>query len=102
MRTKNSIRNSIFSIIERFITMFMNFIVRAIFIRILGEEFLGLNSLYTNILTMLNFFELGIGIAINYKLYKPIANNDIEEIKSIIKFYKKAYDIVALVVLIVV
>lgn len=98
MRTKNSIRNSIFSILEKFVSMFVGFIARALFIRILGAEFLGLNSLYIDILTMLNFFELGIGIAINYKLYEPIANNKKEEIKSIINFYKKAYTLIAAII----
>ncbi len=98
MRTKNSIRNSIFSVGEKFVSMFVGFIARAIFIRILGAEFLGLNSLYTNILTMLNFFELGIGIAINYKLYEPIANKDTEKIKSLMVFYKKAYTLIALII----
>ena len=98
MRTENSIKNSISSIVLNIISMLIGFIAQALFIRILGAEFLGLNGLFSNILTMLSIFELGIGNAIIFNLYKPIANNNIEEIKSLMNFYKKAYRIIALII----
>src|SRR5699024_4489473 len=57
------------------------------------------NGLFTNILTMLSFAELGIGSAIIYKLYKPIANNDEDKVKTYLNFYKKAYIFVGIVVI---
>lgn len=100
MRTSNSIKNSFTSFILSIITMVLGFIAQAIFIRILGAEYSGLNGLFTNILTMLSFFELGIGNAIVYHLYKPIANNDKEKIKTLMNFYENAYNIIAILVLV--
>jgi len=79
--------------------MIIGFLAQAFFIRILGAEYLGLNGLFSNILTMLSIFELGIGSAIIFNLYQPIASNNIDEIKSLMKFYKKSYRIIALVIL---
>lgn len=99
MRTENSIKNSMTSILSSLSVMILGFISQAIFIRILGAEYLGLNGLFSNILTMLSIFELGIGSAIIYNLYRPIASENKEEIKSLMLFYKKAYSIIALIIL---
>ena len=101
MRTKFSIYNSLCSMLSNFITMLLGFVSQAIFIRILSLEYLGLNGLFTNVLTMLSFFELGIGNAIVYYLYKPIADKDENKIKALMNFYKKAYNTIALLVFVV-
>lgn len=101
MRTKNSIRNSITGFIASFIAMAAGFITHTVFIKVLNTEYLGLNSLFTNILTLLSVFELGVGNAIVYNLYQPIATGNIKEIKSLVKFYKKAYNIIIAVIFIV-
>ncbi len=98
MRTKYSIYNSISSLVSSMTTMLLGFIAQAIFIRLLGYEYLGLNGLFTNVITMLSFFELGMGNAIVYNLYKPIADNDEKKIKALMNFYKKAYNVIALLV----
>ena len=98
MRTKYSIYNSISSLISSTTTILLGFVSQAIFIRLLGIEYLGLNGLFTNIITMLSFFELGMGNAIVYNLYKPIANKDEKKIKALMNFYKKAYNVIALLV----
>ena len=95
MRTDYSIKNSISAVISNFLSFLLAFISQAIFIRILGAEYLGLNGLFTNILTMLSIFELGIGNAIVYKLYKPVSEKKAEDIKSLMLFYKKAYRYIA-------
>lgn len=94
MRTSNSIKNSITASIGYLISIVIGFISQTIFIKILGAEYLGLNGLFSNILTMLSIFELGIGSAIVFNLYKPIAENDKDKIKSLMLFYKKAYNII--------
>lgn len=101
MRKKNSIKNMLASMGSNIVTIIIGLVAQAIFIKILGEEYLGLNGLFSNIISMLGIVELGIGNAIIYNLYKPIANNNIEEIKSLMKFYKKSYRIIALFVLII-
>ena len=76
MRTEKSIKNSLAAIIVNISTMVIGFISQAIFIRILGAEFLGLNGLFNNILSMLAIAELGIGNAIIFSLYKPLVDDD--------------------------
>ena len=63
-------------------TFVMRFVSRTVFIRFLGSSYLGINGLFTNILGVLSFAELGIGTAMNFSLYKPVAQQDIEKIKS--------------------
>lgn len=99
MRLKNSMRNMITSISSNIVTIIIGLLAQAIFIKIMGIEYLGLNGLFTNIISMLGIVELGIGSAIIYNLYKPIAINDVETIKSLMNFYKKSYNIIGIVVL---
>ena len=100
-RTINSIRNSLTSIIANIVAILVAFIAQTMFIKLLGSEYLGLNGLFTNILTLLSLFDLGIGSAIVYNMYKPLAENDTETIKSLLKFYKKTYNIIAMIILLV-
>lgn len=72
-----------------------------IFIKILGSEYLGLNGLFTNILTVLSLAELGVGEAITYSLYKPLAQKDIAKCKMLMKLYKKVYSIIGVVIMII-
>lgn len=101
MRTQNSIKNSITQFITNIITILFLFIGQTIFIKILGVEYSGLNGLFTNILTVLNLFELGIGSSITYNLYKYVKEDNKETIKSIMYFYKKAYSFIAILTLII-
>ena len=91
MRTEYSIKNSITTFINIILSIIFLFISQTFLIKILGIEYTGLNGLFSNILTVLNLFELGIGNAIIYKLYKYIKDNDYEQIKAILLFYKRAY-----------
>lgn len=99
MRTEKSIKNSLAAIIVNISTMVIGFISQAIFIRILGAEFLGLNGLFNNILSMLAIAELGIGNAIIFSLYKPLVDDDKKTITALMNFYKKAYNVISLIVL---
>lgn len=74
------------------------FISRTVFINILGTEYLGVNGLFTNILGMLSLAELGVGSAVSFSLYKPLAQKDTRKIQAIINFYRNAYRVVALIV----
>lgn len=51
-------------------------------------EYLGYNSVFVNILQMLNLADLGIGVAITSYLYKPLAQNDNARITAIMGIYK--------------
>lgn len=100
-RTANVIKNAKVAAIVHVINIVLNFIARTIFIKILGKEYLGINGLFTNILTVLSFAELGIGNAIIYSMYKPVAENDTNKIKALMNFYQKAYFIIGITVAVI-
>lgn len=97
-RTKNTARNFTFGALAQVLNTIVSFIVRTVFIKVLGKEYLGVNGLFTNILTVLSFAELGIGNAIIYSMYKPVAEGDKEKIKSLMQLYKRAYTVIGIVV----
>lgn len=97
-RTKNSARNAVVSIGFYVVYTIMSFALRKVFIEILGNDYLSISGLFTNILTVLSFAELGIGEAIIFNLYKPINQGNVEKIKSLMALYKKAYTIIGVVV----
>lgn len=91
----------IFSIVSNILTIIIGFVVQKVFLDILGTEYLGINSLYTNIVSMLAIADLGIGTAIIYNLYEPVAKNKKEKIKSLMRFYRNTYRIIALIIFII-
>lgn len=97
-RVRYAAKNIAFGYIGNITSTILGFVLRTVFIRKLDETLLGVNGLYTGILTMLSLAELGIGTALNYSLYAPVARGDIEKIKSYMLFYKKAYRAIAAVV----
>lgn len=99
-RTKKSIKNIIYGFAIQILLILINFVSRTIFIRILGSEYLGINGLYTNILTVLSLVELGFGNAIIYSMYKPLANKDEVKITALMNFYKKIYNIIMIIILV--
>lgn len=101
MRVKNSIKNISTGLIGQMVVLLTSFVSRTIFIKILGSTYLGVSGLFSNILSLLSLAELGIGQAITYSLYKPIADGDKEKIKSLMAVYKKLYFYIFLFVLIV-
>ncbi|MBZ9636928.1 lipopolysaccharide biosynthesis protein [Clostridium sp. FP1] len=98
MRIKNSLNNIIFNLGSTFITYILSFVSRSIFIYTLGAQYLGVNGLFSNILMMLSLAELGIGTAINFSLYKPIAQKDNNKISTLMTFYRKAYSLIGCIV----
>ncbi len=99
-RTKQSVKNATLSIVAQVTQQLMKLVVRIAFIRVIGE-YLGINGLFTDILVALQLVELGIGPAISFSLYKPLAEDNKEKVKSLMLFFKKAYRLIGLFVLIV-
>ena len=93
-RTDKSIKNIIYALVGQFFGIGISLISRSIFVKILSSEYLGLSTLFTNILTILSLTEMGFGTAMAFELYRPIARNDKEKIKSLMKLYKKIYIII--------
>ena len=90
-RVRNSLLNFTSSIGGQLLTILMQFVIRTVFIHTLGKEYLGIGGLFKNILSMLSLAEMGVGSAIVFKLYEPIASNDMDRISILMKFYKKVY-----------
>lgn len=97
-RTECAKRNIIYGYVSNIVITLFSFINRTIFIYTLGVNFLGVTGLFTNILGILSFSELGIGTAMTFCLYEPIADNNKEKIKSIMQLYQFAYRIIACIV----
>ncbi len=100
-RTTNSIRNSFASTMLYIITILMGFVSQAVFIRKLGAEYNGIRGLFSNILSMVSIAELGFGSAIVYHLYKPMAEQNKEEIRNLVKYYKNVYHVIASIIFII-
>lgn len=101
MRVNNSLKNIVSGIILQFVAIGLNIISRKIFLDFMGVEILGVHGVLTNIISMLGLVEMGIGIAISYSLYKPLSENDQDQVKTIIRLYAKFYKYVALTVLVI-
>lgn len=99
-RTEKSLLNVLTGVVGQFLSFILSFIIRTVFIRTLGEVYLGLNGLYTNILSVLNLTELGLGTAIVIELYRTVAQKDEEKTKQYLQFYKKAYFCIGICILI--
>lgn len=99
-RIVNTKRNIIWSFADYAISIVFQFVSRTIIVQILGKEYLGLSSLFTSILHVLNMTELGFSSAVVYNLYKPIANKDTKTVCALLSFYKKVYRIVGIIILI--
>ncbi len=97
-RTEYSILNIMTGLGGYAINTILGLICRIVFTRTLTADYLGINGLFTNILSMLSLAELGIGSAIIYALYKPIAENDEDKIASLVKFYGDCYKVIGIVV----
>lgn len=99
-RTENVAKNVILSTIFQIVAYLIGFVSRTVFIKILGEQYLGLNGVFTNILALLSLAELGIGSAIVYSMYRPLAIKDYEKLKELMTFYKKIYFCVGTLIII--
>jgi len=100
-RTKNATRNIVFGVILKAYQIIVPFIMRTAMIYFMGVQYLGLNSLFTSILQVLNLAELGVGSAMVYSMYKPIAEDDEITICALLRLYKRYYFLIGLVIAVV-
>ena len=90
-RTKNSILGIISGFFNKVVMLILPFFVKSVFIRTLGMNYLGLNSLFVSLLNILNLAELGFSSAISFSMYKSIAENDSDNICSLLNLFKQIY-----------
>lgn len=98
-RTENTMRNTLWGVIYRIVTMLGPFAVRTIIIYKLGMEYAGLNNLFTAILTMLNLANLGFASSLVFTMYRAAAEDDKAELCALLAFFRKAYKFVGLAIL---
>jgi O-antigen/teichoic acid export membrane protein len=91
-------KNIIVNTVGQLTSTLVSFICRIVFVWTLGKEYLGVSSLFTNILTLFSVAELGIGFAINFSMYKPLAEHDRKKVGALMGLYKRAYHIIGLIV----
>ena len=99
MRTSFFLKNFTSRVVIYIATTLLAFVTRTVFIYCLGEEYLGINGLFVSILTVLNLAELGVGTSIVFAMYRPVAENDTEKIKTLMDFYRRSYRTVGAVFL---
>ena len=98
-RLTNSKKNVSANVIIYILQSVLSFAVRTIFIKKLGAELLGLDSLLINVLNMLSIAELGFSTAISYGLYKPLAENKITKISAYMSLYKRIYRAIGIIII---
>lgn len=100
-RTKNATRNIVFGTALKCYQMLVPFLMRTAMIYLMGVQYLGLNSLFTSVLQVLNLAELGVGSAMVFSMYKPIAEDDQVTICALMKLYRTYYRVIGFVIAVV-
>lgn len=98
---KNAKRNIIFGVVNKLVHILCPFATRTIIQAVLGAEYLGLNSLFASIISILSLSELGVGTAVVYHMYRPVAENDTGTVCALLNFYKRVYRGIGIVILVV-
>lgn len=97
-RTSEAFRNIFYSLLCQVVTLLLAFVSRTVFIWGFGVAYLGLNTLFSDILGLLSMADLGLGTAMTYSFYKPLAENDNARLAALVNFYRRIYIIIAVVV----
>ena len=92
-RTEHSVQNTTTAIIAKMIALLTGFITRVVFTHCLSQTYVGINGLFWDILNVFSLSEFGVGTAITYALYEPVAKGDVEKQKSLMQLYRKIYHI---------
>lgn len=97
-RTEYSARNTTVALLSRLTAIIMGYLLRVVFTHTLSESYVGVNGLFVDIIQVLSLSEMGVGTAITFALYRPIAEGDTEKQKSLMKLFRQFYRAVAVIV----
>lgn len=100
-RTRTVYINSVVTLLSQILQVILGFVIRKLFLTYIGVEYLGYNSVFLNILQLLNLADLGIGVAVTSFLYKPLATNNTNAISALMYIYKRLYTIIGIFVLVI-
>lgn len=94
-RSKNALLNIVAGYISQIGILILSFIGRRIFLIYLSIDYLGVNGLYYNILSVLSLAEMGLGFVTQFFLYKPVAEGNMQLINSLLRYFRKLYIAIA-------
>ncbi len=77
------------------------FIARTIIIYELGDSYVGLGSLFSSLINVLNVTELGLGSSLAFLLYKPLVDKDTDKVKAILNFARKCFLVIGIIILLI-
>lgn len=98
MNLEKLFKNSLISVIGQILTIFLQFVNRRVFVMFLDIEYLGYQSVFGNVFSILSVAELGIGGIISFHLYREIVTGNNQEIGKLMYLYKWVYRVIAVVV----
>ena len=90
-RIENSTRNAKYGIASQILYVLLAFVLRIAITRNLGIVALSLNGLFSEVLSILSLAEMGVGLAITYNLYEPLAKGDKQRVAQIMNLLKRFY-----------
>ena len=90
-RTEYSAKNTTVSVICRILAIIMGYVLRIVFTHQLSSTYVGINGLFVDIIQVLSLSEMGVGTAITFALYQPVADGDIEKQKSLMRLFRHFY-----------
>lgn len=100
MRTKNTLRNTLVSVIGSILIFVFGIALRSLFLQKFDITYLGYEGLFSNLFSVLATFDLGAGALLLYKLYRSIAIGDEIEIRRLIAMFAHIYRLVALITIV--
>ena len=98
-RAENAERNVVSAFVFQALNLIIKFGLRTVFIYTLGKEYLGVSGVFSNVISLLSLSELGLGMAILYDMYSPIARDDQETICSLVTFYRTIFTIIGVFII---
>lgn len=98
LRIQKTAKNLIYTWTGYFAVILSTFVGRKFFVMTIGMAYLGVNGLFTNILSCLNLVDLGLSAAITYSLYRPLEEKDEEKITAILSVFHRIYIVIGLIV----
>jgi O-antigen/teichoic acid export membrane protein len=96
--TRNILNGMKYGIVYKIMMLLLPFALRTVMIYALGMEYVGINSLFTSILSTLSLAELGFSGAVVFHMYQPIAHEDHTKLCALLKYYRRVYKSVGLII----
>lgn len=96
-RLSYSIKNLQTAWCGQFLNILAKFVMRRFFVKYISDDYLGLDAVFTNIIGLMNLAELGIGSAVFYALYQPLAEHDEEKVLGVMQLLAKVYRTIAFI-----